>query len=198
MIDAHKDTRVLGVPPLSWNVVEQKARALMLRICPECLKCPTPTPVASLFEGGLQRELQITYGVENLLGAEAHFDPETGELILDESTYIGLLDDEGRDRFTVAHEIGHVVLHRPYYKSISRRRRQAILLNRSQVKPYQHPEKQSDVFASEFLIPTHHASQLILEGATVQDFSRIFLVSWDAARVKMERVAKQMQTKRPY
>ena len=159
-------------------------------------KDATTNPRCRAVRGGLQQILGITYGVEELFSSEAYFIPETEELILSEDTYIGLLEDNGRDRFTVAHEIGHVVLHRPYYRTIRRDRRQAILLCRSQIKPFQHPERQSDVFASEFLIPTQHAQKMLFEGATEKDFMHIFHVSFEAAHVKMERVLKKLK-KRP-
>lgn len=185
--------KVIAVPGMRWVEVEKMARTLLGMTCPERLRTPGPTPVASLFEGGLRDVLKVEYNVDELFDGEAEYNPKNRELTLDEGVYLGLLDDNGRDRFTVAHEIGHAHLHGPYYRGVIRGRRQAILLHRSQVPVYQNPEKQADVYASEFLMPSHLVAQMIRDGGRPNQISSIFKVSLGAARVKFERVSKSMK-----
>ena len=65
-----------------------------------------------------------------------------------ESVYLRARQGSPRDRFTVAHEIGHYVLHKG-----------KVLLCRSdeKIKPYEHPEWQANTFAGEFLVPYEEA-----------------------------------------
>lgn len=178
------------MPSMSWADVEAHAKRFIHAACHDCIDAPMPAPLVELFEGGLTRLLGISYGVDELRGTEAFFDPKNNELILSEETYHGLLRHEGRARFTLAHEIGHIVLHRPYFKEIQRDHRRAILLRRGDLKPYQNPEKQADVFASELLLPRRHVVALLNDGAELEDLVRIFRVSFDAARVKIERIQR--------
>lgn len=178
------------MPSMTWAAVENHAMRFFNTACPECINAQMPAPLVELFEGGLSKLFGISYGVEELCGTEAFFDPKNNELILSEETYYGLLRHEGRARFTLAHEIGHIVLHRPYFKEIQRGHRQAILLRRGELKPYQNPEKQADVFASELLLPRRHVIALLNDGAELEDLVRIFRVSFEAARVKIERIQR--------
>ncbi|UJX40881.1 ImmA/IrrE family metallo-endopeptidase [Desulfovibrio sp. JY] len=187
------DARVVAVPGLSWAEVQKSARDLLELVCPERLNSPGPTPVAELFEGGLREVLGVEYRIDDLYDGEAEYDPKKRELTLDEGVYLGLLDENGRDRFTVAHEIGHAHLHGPYYRGVIRGKRKAIVLQRSQVPVYQNPEKQADVYASELLMPSPLVAQMIRDDASLIDLSRTFKVSHDAARVKQERVLRSMR-----
>lgn len=187
------DARVVAVPGLSWAEVEKSARDLLELVCPERLVVPGPTPVAELFEGGLRDVLGVEYRIDDLYDGEAEYDPKRRELTLDEGVYLGLLGENGRDRFTVAHEIGHAHLHGPYYRGIMRGRRRAIVLQRSQVPAYQNPERQADVYASEFLMPSPLVARMIRDNTCLIDISRTFKVSHDAARVKHERVYRAIR-----
>ncbi len=72
-------------------------------------------------------------------------DPADMRISLREDVYDGMVAGNGRDRFTVLHEIGHLFLHQS----------DRIVLNRQtsheKLKAYKDPEWQADFFAGEFL-----------------------------------------------
>jgi hypothetical protein len=144
----------------------------------------------SLFEGGLRAALGIEYGVEELVDEEAYYNAETNEIILDVRTYQGLVNGEGRARFTTAHEFGHAVLHRKYIRGVLRDKDTGIFLRRSEVKPYQRLETQAHVFASEFLMPSKHVAPMILKGWTAEMIADHFMASLSAVEVKVDRLSK--------
>lgn len=187
-----KKDRILAAPPTSWVKVEAKARRLLSEVCPECVDSPTAVPLIALFEGGLRESSAgFDYDVRELHGDEALFDSVQNTIVLDIKTYEGLVEDNGRDRFTLGHEIGHGVLHRPYMTGMMRDNSKAIYLRRSEVPPYQNLEIQANVFASEFLMPSKHVYEMLLNGACVEDVVSKFQVSYSAAEVKVSRIRKE-------
>lgn len=73
----------------------------------------------------------------------AKFIPSKKVIKIRQSVYEGAINGNGKDRFTLAHELGHAFLHRE------------ICLYRSeeQPKPYENPEWQADEFAANLLCP---------------------------------------------
>lgn len=85
---------------------------------------------------------------EGLLGC---LDFKQNAIFLDENTWD---DNEGRLHFTIAHELGHFVQHRPLYEAVGN----DLLLLHSELDPiYEKPrrdiETQADMFASAILMP---------------------------------------------
>lgn len=79
-------------------------------------------------------------------GVYAYYDPKTNKLVISEETYSGACNGIARDRFTLAHEVGHYLLHAD----------QTVLQRISPDIPlpaYLDPEWQANTFASEFLAP---------------------------------------------
>lgn len=82
-------------------------------------------------------------------GTHAETDIRTGHVVIKESVYERACNGEGRDRMTIAHEIGHFFtlcfcgfkLQRNFAKQ--------------EVKIYNDPEWQAKCFAGEFLVPYH-------------------------------------------
>jgi hypothetical protein len=71
-----------------------------------------------LVERFLPEKLGINYDVREvslMQDIEAAVNPDKGELIIREDVYLALTDPtnygHGRARFTIAHEIGHLILH---------------------------------------------------------------------------------------
>jgi hypothetical protein len=95
-----------------------------------------------------------------MLNAEGYAAPDDRRIILREDVFLGACEGKGRDRFTIAHEIGHVLLH-------SKER----LVHARQIgklPAYACPEWQANTFASEFLIdprqlPPSPSEALIME-----------------------------------
>lgn len=105
--------------------------------------------------------------------------PDKNKIVLQESVYDALCEDDNHARFTVAHELGHLIMHR-----------NQMSYARSKVpaghKIYEDSEWQADVFASHFLID----SRLVKPKLTVSEISEKFGVSMQAAEawVRKNRV----------
>lgn len=74
----------------------------------------------------------------------AYYDSLNNVMKIHSSVYERACNDKGRDRFTIAHEVGHYFLHR-----------EGCLFARSEftVPAYRDPEWQANTFASALLIP---------------------------------------------
>lgn len=81
------------------------------------------------------------------LDAHARAYPEDHTIKIRESVYEGARNGNGRDRFTIVHEIFHFLCHGRARISLAR--------NPDEVKPYENPEWQADAFAGYFLMPKH-------------------------------------------
>lgn len=95
---------------------------------------------------------------------------EDGALRFREDIYNRACCGKGRDRMTLAHELGHAMLHVP--ARLARRMD-------DDMKPYEDPEWQAKCFAGELLISYDHLLSLNRMG----DVSKVFGVSEDAARI---------------
>ena len=70
--------------------------------------------------------------------------PNDNKIVITKSVRDGALQGNGRDRFTIMHEIGHLVLHRGA--------RVIFVANQENIMPYEELEWQADAFAGEFLM----------------------------------------------
>lgn len=103
-------------------------------------------------------------------GIHAETDVHTGHITIKESVYERACDGEGRDRMTIAHEIGHYFtlcfcgfkLHRNF--------------RRQKVKPFYDPELQAKCFAGEFMVSSQLTSCM-----SPEEIAKFCGVSLDAA-----------------
>lgn len=103
--------------------------------------------------------------------------PEENSIILREDVYEGVLRDEGRDRHTLAHEVGHFLLHKPGSVAMAR------LEPGGKLKPWQDPEWQASAFAGELLIPAH-----LVKGKPIIYVVHTCKVSVEAARYQLSKM----------
>lgn len=83
--------------------------------------------------------------------------PEKHVICLREDVYNGACSGLGRDRFTVAHELGHYFLHAPERMALAKFR------GIGDVPIYMNPEWQADTFAGELLVPSYLMSHSTAE-----------------------------------
>lgn len=100
-------------------------------------------------------------------------------------------DCDARQRFSIAHELAHYFLH---YNGT------AYFANRSINGVSSKEEKEADTFAAELLMPnklvrqefdnyTHNSSsKIITRDMVINNIKNKFLVSYDAARIRLERL----------
>lgn len=73
--------------------------------------------------------------------------PEKNMIHIREDVYEGARNGNGRDRFTIMHEIAHAILHNGQNVSFAR--------GGKYIPPYEDPEWQADAFTGEFLMPSY-------------------------------------------
>lgn len=97
---------------------------------------------------------------------------EEHAIYLREDVYNRACEGIGRDRFTVAHEISHYLLH--HQGSVRFARRQ------TDVPAYMNPEWQANTLAAELLMPYEG-----IRGMTIDDVARECKVSYQAAAIQL-------------
>lgn len=144
---------VFEVPPRKWDEIEAIAQSLreLLRVKAHRF------PLIRMLEFYLPTLMpQFHYAIKD---AEEMGDnhgltfPEQDELWLREDVYANVLAERGRDRFTLAHEFGHLFLHRG--PAMARKLRPA-----NELKPYRNSEMQANHFAACLLMPCESVQAL--------------------------------------
>lgn len=90
-------------------------------------------------------------GYGNAVFAQTHFTPPS--ISFTESKYLGLVENDPHARFTAAHELGHLLLHRTDKKLNRAPGVQSKYSNKSYSS-----EWQANEFAANFLVPEHIAT----------------------------------------
>ena len=111
-------------------------------------------------------------------GAEGHTCPQGTFIALREDVYRDACRGDGRARFTVAHELGHLVLHtnQPLRRA-----------THGELKPYLSSEWQADMFAAQLLMPAKFFSWVDTEQAIIQRHG----VSYTAASKRLDYLKKK-------
>lgn len=105
--------------------------------------------------------------------------PEKNKICIREDVYERAIEGVGRDRFTIAHEIGHFILHKPGNIALARSE-----LNQ-EIPAYMQPEWQANTFAGELLAPPQ-----IIKGLNVNEVSLKCGVSIDVSAIQLKNVNK--------
>lgn len=75
-------------------------------------------------------------------------------MVLSSSTYEGVKDDKGHDRFTVMHEVTHCLLHDKHITSVHLElKNPVVVLNRGSIPAYRDAEWQANNGSACFLLP---------------------------------------------
>lgn len=121
------------------------------------------------FEIGTEEEMGEHYGVTI---------PSEKIIRIREDVYDRAHSNIGRDLFTVAHELGHYLLH----SSLSR-----VISTSNYIKPYESSEWQANCFASELLIPINHPD---IKKLSVDEIVHYCCVSKQAAMIAYNNIEK--------
>ncbi|HBI91148.1 MAG TPA: hypothetical protein DDY58_01210 [Terrisporobacter glycolicus] len=137
-------------------------------------------PILEFIEKVLQKEDEDLYigadtkekmgdnhGITNL---------DENSIIIREDVYENALKGNGRDRFTIAHELGHYLMHTKEDAVFTR--------SNVQLKAYENSEWQANTFASELLMPEY----LITDEDTVFTLMSRFGVTSSAAKVRLSKL----------
>lgn len=107
-------------------------------------------------------------------GTHAETDIRTGHITIKESVYERACDGEGRDRMTIAHEIGHFLTLCVCGFKLQRN------FSKQKVKRFNDPEWHAKCFAGEFLVPYHLTGNM-----TAEEIVNACGVSFDAAHYQL-------------
>ena len=94
-----------------------------------------------------------------------------------ESVYNGACSGNGKDRYSVAHEIGHYLLLSVAGLSLQRN------ISQRKLKAYEDPEWQAECFAGELLMPYH-----LIKGLDVLEIVEQCQVSLPATRTQIKKI----------
>ena len=134
------------------------------------------------------------YPIENVLkelGVFVHYEEMEGDLSgyierRENGWHIGVnkYEVQGRQRFTLAHELAHLLFHR---KMIKGRFEEAIKLFRSEENS-KHIEMEANAFAAELLMPSTRFRELWESTGSLQEISEHFGVSRYAAEYRAKKL----------
>lgn len=184
------DEVVPEVLPRSGADIDEEAYAVLCKLFPQPQNAFRPQALINLLEHGGLEALKLTYGVADLpYGEEAKFDAGENEILLSRETYYGLKADKARARFTLAHELGHAILHGPLLKN-GQGRVPRKFYKRTTLPAYLDPEWQANRFAGGFLMPNIVMGKCIREGWSLRKIARYFGVSLEAASIRRAKMLK--------
>lgn len=117
--------------------------------------------------------------VDDLEGKYAVTYPEEDLIVLSRRTYDNAEKGIGRDRFTIAHEIGHFFLHRPGNLALYRIDDES---NTTDIPAYKDPEWQANTFAGELLAPAE-----LIKGFSVIEVMENCKVSKEVSEIQLKQ-----------
>ena len=122
----------------------------------------------------LDDEFEYDYVTRDVLGNKHGLTkPDEMKILIREDVYLGALENKGRDRMTIGHEIGHLILHNEESVSFAR--------EFEEPKTYEDPEWQAKAFAGELLIPFEFA----VENPSISKIAEVCGVSRKAAETHL-------------
>lgn len=175
MIDIFSSNEKLKARPLSRKEIREIARWLKSKLN---LDLSQKIDIIQVFEY-LSLILGYDYHLvcdDSIKGKYAETDIINKVIRIRESVYTGAALGISRDRFTIAHEIGHFIFHCFLGFSLCR--------SSEDVKPYEDPEWQANTFAAEFLVDTDQ-----IKGLSTFEVADKYGVSKEVASIQL-KVAK--------
>ena len=113
-----------------------------------------PIPIEEIVELKMKVAIVAVPGIKSLLGIDSFINRDFNQITIDEYSYDNY---EERTRFSVAHEIGHLVLHRQWYQKNGPKNLDdfMIFFDRIDREDYKYIEIQAHTFAGLILVPTN-------------------------------------------
>lgn len=166
---------IYEVPPLSRLDIRRAAR--VLRKIFQGREKGAYIDIIKMLESlsifGIDYDIINDYEWDKRFGGDKHaqYDLSKRIIYIKASVYERACNNYGRDRFTIAHEIGHSLLLDPDQLKFNRKR------EAGKVLIYRNPEWQANCFAGELLVPYY-----ICKDMSVEEIADKCKVSYDAAK----------------
>jgi hypothetical protein len=185
------------MPALSMSSIEQIANNFRTELIPELRSDPLPLPVLDLVDNRLSAYAIFCYPARHAeLGSrhaatDAAGGPEIN-IIMEQELWDQLIDGgrrANRARATVAHELGHAVLHVPVMRRRIASPNSEFLLSRvkrDSLEPYRDPEWQAWAIAGCILAP--RAAIEAASASSVPELAAIFELSESMMRSHLKRL----------
>lgn len=106
--------------------------------------------------------------------------PKQKRICVREDVYDGACNGQGRDRFTLAHELGHLILHTNVELKLARK------VSQRDIPAYRSSEWQANCFAGELLMPEKWLKKCASSLVVAEQFG----VSIQAAQVQLDKMNK--------
>ena len=166
------------VEPKSRNDLRETARVIR-----EKLKIKTLFfPIVELLDSLTILDPTFNYAVEEdcefAPGEHAYWEPVERTMHIRESVYNGAYEGKGRDRMTIAHEVGHYILHTDQYPKMCR------AISPRSIRAFESSEWQAKAFAAELLIP----ADIIDSSCSPEEIAEQCGVSLEAAIFQLKHI----------
>lgn len=172
-------THGFRVPPLSTVAVRHRASLARRVLVPKNAPFFAMGPfLERLLQWGIAYDVIEADGLP--IGVEACCIPEQLSIKLSERTYSAACRDDPRARFTVIHELGHILL--AHTRSFHRD-------DRRQIQAYEDSEWQANTFATEFLMPIDDIRKNGYR--TVTDLQLAYQVSEPAGSLRLKKLIEK-------
>lgn len=217
MVGASAEPQIVRARPASYQKIEQDAEWMAERLFPLEVQHGTAIPVLDVLvnptwfvhsaglPGPVAPEVHDYGSGDNTIEGYTTYDSRTGDFVV--SLRADVLDraeqGEGRSRFTIAHELGHLALHHSLLRDQLVPAFRDEVCSASQklapgVRPYESPEWQASSWAGAFLMPLKAVRAFIQSLAalghecTIEDLANRFQVSMQAARIRLEKLLPRL------
>lgn len=139
----------MEAPNLSLSDVKEAAKSFLTTHHPDRV---LPVPIEEIAELGLRIKIIVIPGTKDLLGIDAFISADFNQITIDEYSYSNHLK---RTRFSIAHEIGHLILHKTWYEQNGPKSIEEFsdFTNKLDIKTYKYLEIQANTFAGLVLVP---------------------------------------------
>ena len=162
-------------------------RAIVKMIRKKCglSKCER-VPVCGFFEWIMEKlfpDFEREIAETKTMGEEGVTLSGDNKIIIREDVYEKACNGDGRARFTIMHEIGHFVLHRPERVVLCRFAPKSAS---SCIPSYEDPEWQANTFAAEFLMDYD-----LVKDMDFMQISKACCVTYGAAKTRVEVIHRR-------
>lgn len=189
----HRSGQSIQVKGMSWSFIDRNYSIPFLeKTYPELIVKPGVFPVLDFLEFRMKSLLGFVHDIRDDLeyGEHARVIMDEKILAISSTEYDGLMRGEGHSKFTVMHEIGHILLNHGDQAIKLRNSGKLIFHRRNEIPRYADPEAQANVFAGSVLMPTDHVKKMIIKGTTPLEIANMFKISVRSAEIRFKDIKK--------